>query len=58
MTLEPTGGAPYWRRERDCGTHRRGTMVVNRKRHWDPLEGHDGGEQKGIVVPIGGASRW
>jgi hypothetical protein len=44
VTMEPTGGALYWRTERDRCTHWRGTMVVNRKTQLNPLEGNYSGE--------------
>jgi hypothetical protein len=45
------------KRKRPC-TLWRGTTVENRKGLWCPLEGHQGGEQKGTVVPTGGAPWW
>ena len=57
------GGNRKWRgtmmvNRNDPGTHWRGTILENRKRLWYPLEGHYSGEEKGTVVPIGGAPRW
>ena len=57
------GGKRKWRgtmvvNKYDTGTNWKGTILEKRKGLWYSLEGHHCGEQKGTVVPTGGAPLW